>query len=156
MAENDNSIAWNYLRTAREHLDTALQMWQDENYAARDYWVHYLSELAVECVLRAYLRRRTDQFDSRHDIRELAKEAKFYLLVRTEQQAKYNAYFSTLNLRWRSNHRYSTMREVRQHLFEVGAERKSKGDTFHNSSRTMLDMAINIVSLGESKWQTQR
>ena len=155
MADADNSKAKNYLRTAREHLDTAQQMWRDDSYAARDYWVHYLSGLAVECTLRAYIRRRTDQFDSRHDLRELAREAKFFLLISPKQQEEYNSYFNTLNLRWRSNHRFSTMHEVQQHLKAAKAEWNSKGDLMHNSSRTMFNMALKIVELGETKWQVK-
>ncbi len=89
------STAETYRDAAKEHLLRAEESFRSEQY----YLSHYLSGLAVECHLRAYLRRATDQFESRHDLYQLAKEANFYAIIPRNKADNFSAKFLTLNLR---------------------------------------------------------
>ena len=65
-------------------------------FDAEQYFLgHYLSGLAVECHLRAYIRRNTSQFSSRHDIGELAKESGFYEIVPQKKTDEFSEKFIT-------------------------------------------------------------
>src|ERR1035438_940747 len=95
-----------YREAAGEMASLARDLHSREQYAV----AHYLAGLAVECVLRAYRVRRDPQFDSRHDIIELVKEAKFYDFVPDESQAKVTEAVHTVARRWSNDHRYRPAR----------------------------------------------
>ena len=142
------STAATYRAAANEHLERAFRMHDAEEY----FLAHYLAGLAVECHLRAYLRRRTNQFDARHDLRELAKEADFYRIVPREQENEFITDFQTLNIRWRSNHRYCSERQFLDYMNDIHAEFNQKGDRWKNISRTALNIAYKVIGKGEAEW----
>lgn len=106
-------------------------------------------------MLRAYLRRITKEFDSRHDLYQLAREAHFFDIVPLTKYEEYGAKFVTLNLRWNSNHRYATEKQWHDHLTGLKADFNKKGSRPELNSRTVLNLAHNIVNLGERKWILQ-
>ena len=79
------STAESYRAAAREHLERADRLHSSEEF----FLAHYVSGLAVECHLRAHLRLLTDEFDSRHDLEELAKEAEFTSIVPRNLEAAF-------------------------------------------------------------------
>jgi len=109
----------------------------------------------MECLLRAYLLRISPEFASRHDLYELAREGRFFDLVPYDLQREYGAKFSVLNLRWRSNPRYATEEQWRDYLSELKADFKMKGDRSKNNSRTLLNIAYDVVNLEDKKWTSQ-
>lgn len=142
------STAETYRAAANEHLQRVLVLHEQGEY----FLAHYLAGLAVECHLRAYLRRRTNQFDARHDLNELAKEANFYNIVPQSRIDEFNADFQTMNARWRSNHRFYSERQFLDYMNEVRAEFNQKGDRWKNLSRTLLNIADKIIRQGEAEW----
>ena len=95
------STAETYHEASLEHIEAARQFHE----AGADSLSHYFAGLAVECLLRAYL-RSADKFDADHNLETLADKANFYELVPLAQRENYGAKFSEINQRWRSNHRY--------------------------------------------------
>ncbi len=152
------STADTYRNAAREHLARAQELFEAEG--TQDYFLaHYLAGLAVECHLRAYLLRVTTEFNSRHDLRELATELGFYKIVPAAQVSAFSAKFSLLNIRWRSNHRYYSERQFLDYMTEIGAEFSKKGarvagNRWKNVSRTALNLAHEIINQGEAKWES--
>lgn len=142
------STAETYRAAAKEHLERAFQLHGDGEY----FLAHYVAGLAVECHLRAHLRRITDQFDSRHDLRELAKDANFYSLVPRPLEEAFSSDFETLNLRWRSNHRYYSVRQLLDYMNEIRAEFNQSGERWKNLSRRLLNLADKVIRQGEAKW----
>ncbi len=145
------STAETYRFAAREHLERAFWLHESEEY----FLAHYAAGLAVECHLRAYLRLVSDEFDSRHDLRELAKEADFYSIVPRNLEPQFFANFETLNLRWRSNHRFYSKRQFLDYMTEIRAEFKQGGDRWKNLSRKLLNIANKIIQQGEAKWNSK-
>lgn len=125
------STADTYRVAALEHLNRAFRLHDSEEY----FLAHFVAGLAVECYLRAYLRLLTDEFNSRHDLRELAKEANFYRIVPRNLEASFSADFETLNLRWRSNHRYYSERQLLDYMNDIRAEFNQSGNRWKNLSR---------------------
>ncbi len=151
MAETEFT-AESYFYAALEHLRRA-----QSRHIGRDYFLaHFLSGLAVECMLRAYRLRIDRKFDSRHDLRELAKNARFYDLVPSQQQIEYGVKFALLNERWRSNQRYMSEKQLKKYLSDLYADFDKRGDRFKNNSKAVYDLAFDIVSLGELKWNSKR
>jgi hypothetical protein len=137
-----------YREAAKEHLSRAYDEFDDGAY----YLSHYLSGLAVECYRRAYLRRKTSEFDSRHDLQMLAKESGFYGIVPQGQALHFSTIFATMNLRWRSNHRYYSERQLLDYLGDIRAEFNTRGDRWKNLARTVLRGASEVIEQGEAKW----
>lgn len=138
-----------YFEAAKENLETAQWLHEQAHY----YTSHYFSGLAVECMLRAYLRRITKDFESRHDLYELAKEARFFDIVPRNIQEEYGAKLQELNQRWRSNHRYFSERQVKDYWNSIRADYGTKGDAIKQASRVVFNLADSIVSMGVVKWQ---
>ena len=143
--------AESYRSAALEHLRRA----QDFHAQGEFFLAHYFSGVAVECLLRAYLLRISPEFDSRHDLYQLARESHFFDLVPYDLQAEYGAKFATLNLRWRSNHRYATEKQWRDFLSGLKADFGMKGFRAKNNSRTLLNIAYDVINLGDEKWTLQ-
>jgi len=61
-----------YRAAAKEHLSRAQAQFDADEY----FLAHYLAGLAVECHLRALMRQRSNDFDPRHDLVELANDAR--------------------------------------------------------------------------------
>ena len=148
-----SSTAQSYFEVALDHLATAQKLFDDADYENQYYLAHLFSGLAVECMLRAYLRRKTDQFEARHDLYQLASEAGFLDLVPKRERDPLGAALTLLNRRWRSNHRYLRARDLERHLQAVGAEKGVSGDLLANNADTMLVTATEIPKLGERKWR---
>ena len=147
------STAETYRNAAKENLERAQELFEADSY----FLAHYIAGLAVECHLRAYLRRVTNEFDSRHDLRELATESGYYQIVPATQISDVSSKFSLLNLRWRSNHRYYSERQLLDYMSEIRADFSAKGtridgNRWKNLSRTVLNLAHGIINQGEAKW----
>jgi len=140
--------AESYRSAALEHLASARVLHDEQRY----FLAHYLSGVAVECMLRAYLRRTTSEFDARHDLYQLARQARFFDIVPDSLHVEFGAKFSLINLRWSSNHRYATEAQLYAHLTSLKADFNKKGNRFEINSRTVLNLAHDIVSLGNKKW----
>jgi len=149
------STAETYRSAAKENLGRVQALFEGEEY----FLAHYLAGLAVECHLRAYLRRRTNVFNSRHDLRELAAESGYYQIVPAAAAGEFSARFGLLNLRWRSSHRFYSERQLLDYMNEIGAEfsvkgARTDGSRWKNLSRTVLNLAHIIINQGEAKWES--
>ena len=140
--------AESYRSASQEHLETAKQFHLDGVF----YLAHYFAGLSVECMLRAYLRRIDPEFYPVHNLSELATRSRYFDIVPSDLHIEYGAEFNILNLRWRSNHRFATSAQLYAYLSEVKADFNCKGDRFKQNSRTLLNSAIKVTQLGESKW----
>ncbi len=117
------STADTYRDAAKEHLGRAQALFEGGGY----FLAHYLAGLAVECHLRAYLRRKTNVFNSRHDLRELAMESGYYQIVPAGELGEFSARFGLLNTRWRSNHRFYSERQLLDYMNDIGRSSASRG-----------------------------
>lgn len=145
------STAETYRNAAKEHLLRAQGCFDEKDY----FLSHYLFGLAVECHLRAYRKLTSDEFSSRHDLSDLAEESGFFDIVPDNRAKDFSEKFSTLNLRWRSNHRYYSVRQFLDYMTSIKAEFNVKGDREKNLARTVLNLAYDIINQGEAKWNSK-
>ncbi len=145
MAKSD---ANSYRMAAKEHLERALWLHENEEY----FLAQYITGLSVECHLRAYLRLLTDEFTSRHDLRLLARESRFLSIVPRGLEDKFYADFEQLNLRGQSNHRFYSKRQLLDHMNLINAGFNEKGERWKNLSRVNCNLADNIIRQGEANW----
>ncbi len=142
------STAATYRDAAKEHLGRA-----DELFAIGSYYLaHYIAGLAVECHLRAYLMRKTDEWDPNHDIGYLARKSGFYDIVSAKRSAALSANIATVNSRWRSNQRYSSDRQFLDYMNQIKAEFNKPGERWKNLARTLQNAAHEVINEGELRW----
>jgi len=144
------STAETYRDAAREHLLRAQKMYEQDEF----FLAHYLFGLSVESHLRAYLRRRSDEFDPRHDLERLARASGFYDIVASGQADTFSEAFAILNQRWRANHRYYSERQFLDYMTEIKAEFGQRGDRWKNICRRTLNLAYTVINQGEAKWDS--
>ena len=149
MADAAVSTAKTYREAALENLARAQRYFLSEDY----FLAHYLFGLAVECHLRAWLRRKTDAFESRHDLRVLATESGFYDALSAAQEDTFALTFGKLNVRWRSNHRYYSEKQFSDYMNEIRAEWNTAGDKMKNRCRTVRELAESVINTGEARWE---
>jgi HEPN domain-containing protein len=137
-----------YREAAKEHLGRA-----ENEFERGDYFLsHYLSGLAVECHLRAYLMRHAPEWEPRHDIRALAKKSGYAKIASAELSARLSENITVVASRWRSNHRYFSEREFLDFMTILRAEFNKKGDRRKNQARTLFNAAFEIIERGEKQW----
>ncbi|MBM3957739.1 MAG: HEPN domain-containing protein [Gemmatimonadetes bacterium] len=143
-------VAGVYRRAAEERAAEAVGLHGEGRYAL----AHYVAGLAVECMLRAYRVRVDPQFDSRHDLRELCRAARFYQFLPTEDAPRVSAALAVVADRWRNDHRYRDERELRHWLKDLGRDRHVRGDILKHSSREIVNAAVVVVTAGGVRWES--
>lgn len=113
---------------------------------------HYLSGLAVECMLLAYKFRRDPHFDPNHRLAVLAKDAGFFDFVSQGSRDELRAALHILVERWDNAHRYRSQSALRTFLAQRALDRRVSGDRLKYSSRLMVNAAVWIVAEGNIRW----
>ena len=137
-----------YRDAALEHVTATEGLYASGRHAL----THYVSGLAVECMLRAYRVRVEPTFDSRHDLRLLLDASGFEALVPQRHQEQFSESLSVVALQWNNAHRFRSESGVRGYLKQLKLDRGIKGDFLKERSRRIRDAAIYIVTLGDNRW----
>ncbi len=148
--ENSEFTAESYFAAAKEHAGSLLPLYDARQYA----WTLCASGVAVESMLRAYRCRLNAEFDSRHDLHELAKDARFAQYVPEAIHDKYAADPSLVALRGTNNHRYRSEEMIRRRFKRAKLDRGIKGDYLKENARVAVNAAIAVVQLGDQLWKT--
>lgn len=138
-----------YRAAAEDHLRAAGVCHRDGNYVT----CHYLCGLCVECILRAYRWKVNGDWDGRHVLPKLYREAKFDELITSKQIEEMADRFGTITSRWANNHRYTSQTKLQRHLNDIGATINVKGDKLKQNSQEMYDAAEFIFGIGKTKWK---
>ena len=135
-----------YKEAAREHITVAQEMYLTGRYVL----AHYLSGLAVECILRAYQYRLSPVFSGRHDLRALYNDAQFGIIVTPDEEAQVCVALLEVTRRWSNSHRYRSEAALR--LFLLRANLGRTGRFVRESSRKIVNAAAIIVEIGVLQW----
>lgn len=138
-----------YRRAALDRIGSLAIVYESADFVL----TAYVAGLAVECMFRAYRTRLDPVFDSRHDLFELAKAAKFAESVPRRLEAKYVSDLGIVATRWSNNHRYRTEHVLRRILKRSRFDRGIKGDFLKENARIMLNAATDLVTLGDRLWK---
>ena len=138
-----------YKAVAEEHI-LAL-----ETLYSREFYVLalYVAGVAVEAILRAYRVRLDPRFDSRHDLYELLRAAKFADIVPQQHADRFAAAFFVVATRWSNNHRYRSASALRTYLKRAKLDRGIKGDFLKENARRVINAATEVVMLGITLWK---
>jgi len=126
----------------------------------------YVSGVAVECLLRAFKRRRDATFDEKHDLRRLFKASgmlDFFpetLVARgiSAEQAivsfrEFQADLNDIYDLWSNDYRYASETRLRSHLKSQGLTRGIKGDVLKAKALALLTASQRFMDKGVLQWK---
>lgn len=138
-----------------------------ELYHTRDNFAltMYVSGVAVESMLRAFLVKKKTEFDSRHDVLLLLKESGMLevdpdILKRKglsdegiiKHRRTLHLAVSTVFGLWRNDYRYASEARLLVHLKRRKLYRKAKGDQLKANALQLLEAAELFVDKGIVQW----
>jgi len=144
----DEFNAEQYKAAAEEHSQTLLRLYELGYYVLATY----VSGVAVESILRAYRLRLNPEFDSRHDLRELAKMSKIEESLSPQEVVQFNAAVSIITRRWSNTHRYRSLHGLRTFFRATGLHHGIRGDFVKENARRAVQAAITAVTIGVRRW----
>jgi len=136
-----------YYGAAREHITVAVELHESQRFGL----AHYVAGLAVECMLRAFKSRLDPVLDERHDLYQLARSGRFLDGVPQDRLPRIAAELGVIVTRWDNGHRYRSESALRKFL----TKRRlflGKGDLLRNSSRRIVNAAVEVVTIGAQLW----
>lgn len=137
-----------YKIAAEEHITVAVELHTSQRFAL----AHYVAGLAVECMLRAFKSRLDPILDERHDLNRLARRGRFFDRASETRLPILAAWLGEVVTRWDNGHRYRSESALRKFLTKrrlfVG-----KGDLLTNSSRRIVNAAVEVVTYGAQQWK---
>jgi hypothetical protein len=170
--------AKDYYEAACDRIDQAdllysLAIEHCQGFEDRRYtWVIYAAGLAVECMLRAYVRKATNQFDSRHNLSKLFVESR--LDTRLEEQLGRKGYdiasavvverltrlgtaVGVVASMWRNSYRYASdgmlCRDfLDRKVVQARDNKGTKAQVLRKQARLLLRGARTIISAGKEAW----
>ena len=84
----------------------------------------YAAGVSVECILRHNIKKRTDSFDSCHDLRNLLIESQILVGLEYPIQKKILELIVQINQRWQNNLRYGSIKRTKRILAHELANKK--------------------------------
>lgn len=153
-----------YFRAGVERMSQAQHLYrQGEGYYALAI---YAAGLAVECLLRAYMVKRSRVFESRHDLLLLFKESgilgvdvdrlKAKGLTQEQIQAHQRGLWFSVNtvfILWRNNYRFASEARLLTHLKKMKLYRGVKGSLLKAKAYDLLKAARIFIDKGVFQWQ---
>jgi hypothetical protein len=137
-----------YRAAAEERLETLEQLYHLGFFAL----ALYTAGVAVESIFRAYRCKIDPAFDSRHNLSELAKAARFFEIVPRGSVDTVDSALSSIGVRWSNNHRFRSDAAMRAFLRRSQLNRGIKGDYLKVNARAAIDAAFDLVKIGLLKW----
>ena len=137
-----------YRDAARERVVVATDLYESGHFVL----THYVAGLAVECILRAYQTRIDAEFDSKHDLRELAAGARYSSIFPEKLASEYAGALTAVYRRWNNDFRYRSEASLRSKLVRLKLHEGVKGNLVKENARKIVVASTALVKLGVAKW----
>jgi hypothetical protein len=116
----------------------------------------YCLGVSIECMLKAYIRSYTKEFDSRHDLKDLYFKSQISNNLEDSKKEKLSASIKCANGIWSNNLRYCSEKRLKRILGHEFAKQKypPKDINKYLSQKrdTLFKIAKEILLIGENKW----
>jgi HEPN domain-containing protein len=153
-----------YFRASVERMSQAQHLYrQGEGYYAL---AMYAAGLAVECLLRAYMVKRSREFESRHNLLLLFKESgildvdidKWKAKGWTEKQIEAHqkglrSSVDTVFVLWQNNYRFASEARLLAHLRKMKLYQGVRGSVLKAKAYDLLNAAQSFIDKGVLQWR---
>lgn len=130
----------------------------------------YCAGVAVECMLRAYITKRTSEFSSKHNLENLYLDSQIATFLNVEEKEKLTIAIKKINKIWRNDLRYTSEKKMTrlivskfnlQKLDDIKREvMKDINKNGNKGIKTYIDAYYSdifdavdlIIETGEDKW----
>jgi len=133
-------------------IQTARILHRSERFSA----AIYVSGVAVECMLRAYIVRRLEAFDERHDLASLFKSAQLESYIEPRRHREINGWLGDVWLRWKNNYRFASDARLRSEFKRLALYRGIRGNILKENARICVEAAFQLCTLGEQQWHSRK
>lgn len=137
-----------YMAAAIERAGALQRLYDDGQYGL----AIYSAGVAVEAMFRAYRTRIDPEFDSRHNLVELAEAARFANHVPAHAADAYSANLAIVAVRWNNAHRYRSDSALLKYLKRAKLYKGIRGDVLKENARRAINAAAELVTLGAKRW----
>jgi|SRR4051794_5834241 HEPN domain-containing protein len=157
--------AEHYFRAACERIVDARILYDEGRFGL----CMYVSGLAVECLLRAFVWKKSPVFDGRHDLMKLLRESGVLNLQldRLERQGlsaaktketivDFRTACETVIRLWENDYRFADVSQIRGRLRDLGQLVGVRGDAVKANSRRIWSAAMKVIETGRVLWISAR
>lgn len=145
--------------TPTDYYCAAFERQQDRQVLLSDksrvIFAVYCSGVAIECLLRAYRLKVSNEFDSRHNLEDLliASQLTTYFKSEVDKEEIISAVKAASKF-WNNNLRYYSEKKLKRHIGHKLAQTKYKDVTkyFRDLCQELFDATDLILQKGQTKW----
>lgn len=138
-----------YMEASAFRIESARQMHNQARYSAAIYF----AGVSTECLLRAFITLNTSEFNARHDLQELFKQASLENLIPHKRKREVGVLLGTIWARWKNNYRYVTDDRLRVEFKRLKHDRGIRGDFLKENSRCIINCVYQLRTIGEQRWR---
>ncbi len=144
--------AEHYREAALERIAAAQNEYRAKRYAD----CIYLAGLATEAILRAYRCRINPEFDSRHDLADLMRASGLEDLVPAKRRQEVGVLLGKIWARWKNDYRFASNDRLTADLRKRDLCDGIKGDPLKANALTILNSALELVGIGDTRWDFKK
>lgn len=137
-----------YLDCSSERIKDAKCLHEDGQYVGAIYF----AGVAVECLLRAYIRRKDPTLDERHDLKDMLKKSDLDGFITGADRKLTAAWLMDVWTRWKNNYRYASPERLKSEYVKLNLHSGIKGDFMKENCRIAVDSALELITKGNRKW----
>lgn len=142
MAKASGPRAEAYRDAAAERSQDAVELF----LAGRCGAAIWVAGVALECLFRAYHRRRSEQLDTGHDLKSLYKASRFADRVSPRHVERMGSSIGLVAASWKNRYRYDPEDAVRR---SIGIRNATE---FQRRAREVVNAVQEIVNHGVKRW----
>jgi hypothetical protein len=147
---DQKAIAATYRDAAVQHATVARELYDLSRFAESNY----IAGLSVECMLRGYRVMSDPEFDSRHDLQQLYRLARFGDVIPPNDAIRVTAALDQVIALWANDHRFLDDAALRKRWARRRLYEGVKGDFLKERVRQLVNASGTIVSIGAVRWTT--
>jgi HEPN domain-containing protein len=141
--------ATDYVEVAKERLIEAILLYEKARYSL----ALYVTGVAVESLLRAYIFRLEPKLEAAHNLRLLFTASRIHALTTQVEHDQIASAIGDLFKRWRNDLRYTSNDRLRRYLKKDKLDRGVRGDFLKENCRIAIEAANVIIKVGAPKWK---
>ena len=146
----EKRLSVDYYWACLERIESARRLYGEGRYVA----AIYLSGVAVECLLRAYMMKTHPSFDARHDFSMLLKQSGIAAFIPEGRQREFGEHFDNVWARWKNNYRYVSSAWLRSKYRKLGLNKGVKGCILKANSLIIYESASKLINSGVKRWES--
>ncbi len=140
-----------YYFASKERLNDFHKLRPDEKSVI---FAVYCGGLAIECMLRAFITKHTDQFDGRHNLMSLFFESRITEKLSIKEKERVNILLQEASQYWRNSLRYDSISSLKRTLgHEIAYSKHKNPEKFLKKYfSNFFTITEKFIEIGDKAW----